>query len=336
VSQNYISRVLSVFALLVGCAPRATLVKFAPARTAITIQRPALYPETIAYDTQRDRFLVGSFREGAVYEVDNAGQARLLVHDERLHSVLGIALDERRNRLWAVDADLGSSLRPSSTGPKTVAAVGIYELTTGAALAYVDLAALAPGPHLANGIALDAAGNAYVTDSFSPMIYKVDPEGHARVFLRDERFSGEGINLNGLVVHPDGYLLVVKKSDGSLFKVPLADPKRLTQVKLTAPVAGGDGLLLLGSQSLLIIANQTPAQASDAAFALASEDGWASATIRATQPLGSVYPTTAALRGDRIFVLHSKLGELIQAPPELKARARTQATIREIARVTGS
>src|SRR5688572_28549228 len=103
-------------------------------------------------------------------------------------------------------------------GPRRLAGVGIYDLKTGKPLSYVDLGPLAEGPHLMNGIALDPSGNAYITDSFSPVIYKVTAEGSASIFLRDERFAGKAINLNGVVVHPDGYLLVIKKSDGALFK----------------------------------------------------------------------------------------------------------------------
>jgi DNA-binding beta-propeller fold protein YncE len=330
------SRALSIVALLTslvsGCA-HSDVVNFEASTTTTTIHHSALYPETIVYNPKTNTFLVGSFREGAIFEVDSAGATRRLVSDQRLNSVLGIAIDAQRQRLWAVNADLGGSLRPSAAGPKTVAALGIYDLSTGAALEYIDLAALVPGSHLANGIALDTKGTAYVTDSFSPVIYKVEPDGHASVFLRDERFSGAGINLNGVVVHPDGYLLVVKKSDGALFKVPLANPKAVTKVNVARSIEGGDGLLLVGTQSLVVIANQTPTVASNAAFALSSEDGWVSAKITGIQPLGAVYPTTAALRGDRIFVVHSKLAELIQAPPELKAGLHTEATIREIGRV---
>ena len=129
-------------------------------------------------------------------------------------------------------ADCGPSIRtsapasnPQPSGPKALAAVGIYDLSSGKALDYVDLAPLAPAPHLLNGITVDAAGNAYVTDSFSPNIYKIDAEGRPSLFVHDERFVGAGINLNGIVAHPDGFLLVIKKSDGGLFRHP-ASPAR--------------------------------------------------------------------------------------------------------------
>jgi len=84
---------------------------------------------------------------------------------------------------------------------------------------------------------------------------------------------------------------------------------------------------------LLVIANQVPATATNAAFALSSSDGWTSAKVDGTQAIGPVYPTTATLRGDTLYVLHSKLNELIQAPPEQKSLLRAEATILEIGRL---
>ncbi|WP_437587261.1 hypothetical protein [Sorangium sp. So ce1000] len=313
----------------VGCT-RAEIVTLERSGQPMTVRRPALYPETIEYDRGRDRFLVSSFREGAIYAVDRDGGASLVVDDPRLCSVLGIAVDVERGRLWAVNSDLGASVKPSAAGPKNLAAVGVYDLSTGKAIHYVDLAPLSPGAHLMNGIALDSAGNAYITDSFSPTIYKVDPQGNAAVFLRDERFAGDGINLNGVVVHPDGYLLVVKKSDGSLFRVPLANPSRFSRVDVAERFVGGDGLILVGKKNLVLVANQASGVASNAAFSLSSEDGWGTARLRGVERLGDVYPTTGVLRDGKLYVIYSKLNELIQSSPEQRDRLRVEATIQQI------
>ncbi|HEX2874970.1 MAG TPA: hypothetical protein VHP33_27150, partial [Polyangiaceae bacterium] len=54
---------LVLAALLGSCAPSVTLER---SDESVTVRRPALYPETIQYDSQRRKFLVGSFREGAI------------------------------------------------------------------------------------------------------------------------------------------------------------------------------------------------------------------------------------------------------------------------------
>jgi hypothetical protein len=318
---------------MLGCAG-GKRVTFENGGTALTVRQPALYPETIEYSSEDDTFLLSSLRDGAVYRVDLTGKASLLVDDPRLCSVLGIAIDAERQRLWAVNSDLGASVKPSAVGPKRLAGVGIYDLQTGKPLNYVDLGPLAHGPHLTNGIALDPAGNAYITDSFSPVIYKVSAQGDASIFLRDERFAGKAINLNGIVVHPEGYLLVIKKSDGALFKIPLDRPTAMSQVAAGERFVGGDGLTLIGKDELVVIANRTPDRTSNAAFSLSSEDSWSSAKVSAVHELGDVYPTTAVLRRGSLYMVHSKLNELITLPAEQKAQLRQEATIRAIARVT--
>jgi hypothetical protein len=115
--------------------------------------------------------------------------------------------------------------------------------------------------------------------------------------------------------------------------VPLDAPARFTKVKVAQRFIGGDGLLLLGTKAMLLVANQVPTFSANAAFSLWSEDGWASASLRATQKLGNVYPTTAVLRRDWLYVVHSNLNSLIQSPPEQKMLLEAKATISAIAKV---
>lgn len=281
----------------------------------LVVRQPGLYPETLVYDSQNRVFLVSSLRDGGVYAVEDSGRVSTRVRDARLCSVLGIALDERRQGLWVVNADVGVSVRPSPGGKGSLAAVGLYDAQKGTPRAYVDVASLAVGPHLVNGLAIDeASGDAFVTDSFAPVIYRVRPEGTATVFLQSARFAGPGINLNGLAVHPDGYLLVVKKSEGRLFRVPLADPTAFHEVALGQPLLGGDGVMLVGKDTLVVVANKVPTASVNAAFLLSSADGWRTARVVRREELGEVYPTTSVMRDGQVFVLSSRLDELITAP----------------------
>jgi sugar lactone lactonase YvrE len=101
------------------------------------------------------------------------------VQDERIPSVTGIEADEATNRLLVAVTDLEKK-----------GWLGIYDLTTGDNLAFVDFVPLLPNDpeHFINDIAVDTAGNAYVTDSLAGVIYRVDPAGNATIFLEDERF----------------------------------------------------------------------------------------------------------------------------------------------------
>ena len=309
------------FVHLVGCAhgsfatpPAGPVEVPAVARpsSAIELRTRGLYPETVVYDPSQDRFLVGSVRRGGVYAVGPSGEVEPFVEDERLCSVLGLAVDLERRRLFVTNADLGVSLRPSAAGPRRLAALGVYDLDTGQPIHYVNLDGLLPDvPHLPNGVAVDASGNAYVTDSFAPVIYQVRPSGEANVWLSDPRLTGEGIQLNGVVAHPGGFLLVVTKGEGALYRVPLHAPERIAAVTVEGPIFGADGVTLDDRGRLLVIANEAPARASNAAYLLTSDDQWSSARRLAEIPLGAVYPTTATFRDGQLYVMHTQLDELL-------------------------
>jgi len=301
---------------------------------SIVIRKPALYPEGIDYNPITDKFIVGSFREGAVYEVNLDGTYRHLINDERLNSVLAVRVDVKRNRLLVVNSDIGASIRPYSEGPKKLASLGIYELSSGKVIHFIDLGKLLPNKsHLVNGMALDAEGNAYITDSFSPVIYKIDPHGHASVFLESARFLGEGINLNGIVFHPDGYLIVVKKGEGVLFKVPLNNPKSFSEIESSSKFIGGDGLILVNNKELIVIANRASGQVTETVFALNSNDNWKTAKVTNEYKFGKVYLTTGVIRKDKIYVIHSDLKALMLASKEEKNQLRKKATIQQVGSV---
>ncbi len=315
-----------------GCAAAPPARTLDPGKR-IALDRRGLYPEGIAFDAPRKQFVVGSMREGDLYSVDAQGGVHQLTRDRRLCSVLGVAVDSQRGRVWAANSDLAVSRKPSAAGAKSLAAVGAYDLETGRPLHYADLGQLVPGPHAANGIALDAAGTAYVTDSLSPVIYAAPFGKPASVLLRDDAFDGEGINLNGLAWHPRGYLLVVKKSDGALFRVPTANPREFVRVNVAATFQGGDGVTLIDERRLLVVSNHTQDVRANAAYLLESTDGWTTADVTEVLPLGAVYPTNAVAADGRLFAVHSNLDELLsKSVTNVSVR---QASILEIGSLEG-
>ncbi|MDJ0942751.1 MAG: hypothetical protein QNJ30_04780 [Kiloniellales bacterium] len=286
-------------------------------RPAVSVEVPALYPEGIEANPLTGNFLLGSIRQGTVYEVSPEGEARKLVEDRRLKSVVGIRVDPARGRLLVNSSDYGVAERSRPEDKLAAVALGIYDLKSGAPLHFIELSQLRPGEKkFANDLTLDAAGNAYVTDSLAAAIYKVTPEGEAEVFLANDRFRGEGFNLNGIVTHPDGYLLVAKKSEGLLFKVPLDDPEAFTEVKLPRAFVGTDGLVLAKPEELVVITNQASGIASDTVFTLKSEDAWASAEVTGSLATGDVYATTGVVKDGRVFVNYGRLNTL---PASLKS-----------------
>lgn len=281
----------------------------APAPDKITVPQAALHPEGIQWDEANKRFIVSSRTRGRLGTVKDDSSYTQLADDPRLISTIGLHLDAGRNRLLAAVSDAGvNSSRTSAATLRRLAAVAIFNSNTGALQSYVDLGGLRPGVnHFANDIAVDAQGNAYVTDSFAPIIYKIDLQGNASVWLENPQLSGgTGFGLNGLVAHPDGYLLVAKANDGAMFKVPLTNPAGFTRVTTTVNVTGAnglvgaDGLLLLDNQTLLIVSG-----GQGRVFRLASTDAWANATTTGSFATGAVSPTTITRRNtSEAYVLY--------------------------------
>ncbi len=300
--------------LLAGVASAALLALAAPALADdIGFATDLSYPESLTYSAAQDVFLLGSVTQGLVAKLDKSGAYTPFIADDRLISTIGLLVDDESNTLWVANSDPGAGARTDAATQGKLAAVATYDATTGAPKAYYDLGALSTGAHFANDIALDGAGNAYVTDSFAPLIYKIDTAGTPSIFAQSPLFFTEqGFNLNGIAVHEDGYLLVGKYNSGELFKVSLSDPTDIQRVALPEALTGADGIHLLDGEHLLVVQNL----GADRTVELTSSDGWTSATIARTEQSELSMPTAATGAGDEIYVLNARLDTLFDPKAE--------------------
>jgi len=256
----------------------------------ISIQHENLSPEGIEYDPLNERFLLSSMSEGTVFAVADDGTITPFIEDEDLISSIGLEVDTEGGRLLVVNADIGMG-EETTYG---VAQLGIYDLHTGEQQHMVELGDLLPGErHFANDVAIDADGNAYITDSLAPVIYQVTTEGDASIFLQADALLIEGFGGNGIVYHPDGYLLV-GISGVELYKVPLDNPASWSIVEADQTVQA-DGMLWHPDGYLIIVNNGEVIQ-------MASADDWATAETIATSRNHPA--TTAAFREDAVYVIY--------------------------------
>jgi sugar lactone lactonase YvrE len=288
--------------LLAGCSDEIAATEVMPAAPArISVPQAGIFPEGIQWDEAGKRFYVSSRAKGTVGTVRDDSTYAEFGRDSRLVSTIGLNLDASRSRLLAAVSDNG--FNPSVVNAPTkgkLAALAIFNTSTGALSSFVDLGSLKPSQmHFANDIAVDKDGNAYITDSMSPIIYKVDLQGNATIFLDNNQLSGTGFGLNGIVYHPDGYLLTAKTSDGTLYKVPIDNPMGFTTVTKTQSLVGADGLLLFDNNTLLVVAGSQ-----GTVFRMASTDAWVSTTATGSFATGAVSPTTITKRGSDAYVLY--------------------------------
>lgn len=268
----------------------------------LSFMKKALYPEGIDYDAANNKYLVTSLREGVVGSVAPDGSYSVFAQDANMVSAIGIRIDAAHDRFIVCNSDPGASVHTKPETQKKLAGLAVFRLSTGKLMKYVDLGKLAEGSHFCNDLAIDDTGNVYVTDSFSPIIYKVDMGFNASILLNNDRFIGEGFNLNG-IVYKDGYLLVTKYNEGILFKVPVKEPEKFTQVTIKETFPGADGLLWGPDGSLIVIANLS----TNKVFKLSSQDNWASAEVVNSMVTGQVFATTGVLRDGSAHVLHAML-----------------------------
>lgn len=276
-----------------------------PERIAFSSSR--LYPEGITYSTVLDKFLVSSITQGKIGTVDQNGRYADLITDSLLISSLGMKI--QNGRLYVCNGDQGVSTKSTAQTTGKTAGLYIYDLSTRQALRRINLATLLPNAsHYANDMAFDSLGNAYVTDSFAPVIYKIPADTtRPSLLINSPLFSGAPgtINLNGIVYHPGKYLIVVKSNEGKLFKVDLANPSNITEVT-GVNLPNGDGMLLYNNDLYVVNGRNKVSQ-------VRSTDGWKTASIIKTDSVGYDQATTNVLFNDKIYTINARIGEVSAA-----------------------
>lgn len=287
--------------LLISAALVASLVGTADAteRGLPPVLQPAaenLFPEGVAWDPTRQALLVGSLSQPArITAVDRTGTTRTVVSDPDLPLFAGLKVDTARGRILAAVGN------PNTPGPSFLA---VYDLRTGAREQLVDLSGEG---HAANDVALDPAGNAYVTDTGAGAVYRVNPAGRVSTLSKDPRL-GSGLGANGIVWHPRGYLVVANYTTGRLYRLA---GTRLTELWQPSPLVGADGMVLRRDGTLVVVTNTLAGLAGSTAavheLALTSR---AAIPLRTT-PWRDPAPTTAAETPYGVYVVDGRVDEFL-------------------------
>ncbi|HEX8529267.1 MAG TPA: hypothetical protein VF646_04570 [Cytophagales bacterium] len=278
----------------------------------INFTRPFLYPEGIAFDRRNDRFLVSSVSTGTIGAVAYDGTYAPFIQDLALTATVGLTIDEARRRVLVA---------VSNPALGNVASLGIYDLNTGERIELVNLLEAGGGAaNFANDVALDPQGNAYVTNSFSPIIYKVDRDGNASVFFQNNQFAtapGE-FGFNGIAYHNSGFLIVAFSKENALYKIPLRDPSAFRKIELDAPLQSPDGLLLSQDGKQLVVVNNAGGSEAGRVLSFVSDDKWETGQLADSFATGPVFPTTATSDGKNVYVLYAYLNRLFNPalPPQ--------------------
>lgn len=168
-----------------------------------------------------------------------------------------------------------------------------------------------------NDVAFDRAGNAYVTDSSAPRLYRIPAEQIEQGVTGTQPlpvlvdFTGTdfeytaGFNANGIVVTPDGrYAVVVQSGTGLLFRIDLRNGS-VEQIDLGgATVTNGDGLELQG-RTLYVVRNRVELITE----VRLSGDLTTGRVVGEVSDPSFAFPTTAAIAAGRLLVVNSQFDQ---------------------------
>lgn len=211
------------------------------------------------------------------------------------NSSLGIVVDRPRNRLLVVNADV--------IGNK-YSGLAAYDLSTWQRLFLTHLSGPNDEKSFADDVAVDAEGNAYVTDAKASKIWKVGKDGKLLSVIRNPLFIQKEwyknlVALNGIVYHPDGFLIVIHTFSGNLYKIDIAKDDEVKLIKLNGgSLSFGDGLELLSPTKLVVAGNPS-------ARLVESSDGWETATVVAKfKGPAHRLATAATVKDGRVYLNH--------------------------------
>jgi sugar lactone lactonase YvrE len=288
-----------------GCSGEDAAAPPGPATpTAVQSFDPALgeLPEGLALDG--GSAFVGFAPTGRIERVELAGGARSPYGELPAPPANGFMT----GLAFGPDGRLYAAL----VSPEATPAGGIYRLPAGGGAAEL----FASGPELAfpNGLAFDAAGVLYVTDSALGAVQRVRPDGSVQSVVTDPLLAGQkdfcgpdlntfDIGANGIALG-DGVIYVANNDKGSIVTIPLADDGTAGAPSELVPpdcdrLGGADGLALGADGSLFVAVNRQNRLvrvAPDASTEVIAEGGVLD------------FPASLALAGGELWVTSFALG----------------------------
>ncbi|OMO82121.1 Six-bladed beta-propeller, TolB-like protein [Corchorus olitorius] len=294
-----------IFLLLISAIPVAYIIsveRAEPTTHVFHYHSNGYLRECAKWDEQGNRFLV-TYMEGGVGEVhvpkDHSPDAVLkevtVVKEFDLagNASLGMSVDRPRNRLLVAVADLFGN---------RYSGLAAYDLSTWKRLFLTHLPS--DEKSFADDVAVDADGTAYVTDVKGSKIWKVGVNGELLSVLRNPLFNPKEwyktlFGLNGIVYHPDGYLIVIHTFSGNLLKIDLTKGEEVKLIQVTkGSLQFGDGIELVSPTKLVVAGNPS-------ARLVESSDGWETASV-VGQFKGPAHrlATAATVKDGKVYLSH--------------------------------
>jgi len=204
-----------------------------------------VYPEGLDADGATGTVYLASIRHRTVYRLSR-GQSHAvdlgLGARADIGAVMGVRFDAARKLLWLTTAGLPTMAGFRSADTALAALVAVRP-DNGAIVHRFDL----PDgePHLPGDLAIGPGGDVFVTDSRSPVVFRLPPGGQTMESIRHPLFR----SLQGLAPTRDGRYLYLADYTHGLLRMDLA-----TRAVVRVALSGGgtslgiDGMVLIGTR----------------------------------------------------------------------------------------
>ncbi|OAY61928.1 uncharacterized protein LOC110613282 [Manihot esculenta] len=295
------------FLFFISAIPLAFIISLELAKPTTHVfhyHSSGFFRECAKWDDLNRRFIV-SFLDGGVGEIrvpddyssDTVLQEVTVVKDVDVagNSSLGIVVDQPRNRVLVVTANvLGNKY----------SGLASYNLSTWDRLFLTTLSGPNDEASFADDVAVDAEGNAYVTDAKSSKIWKVGKDGELLSIIKNPLFISKEwyknvVALNGIVYHPDGFLIAIHTFSGNLYKIDVAKDNEVKLIKVSGgSLSFGDGLELVSPTTLVVAGNPS-------GRLVESSDGWETASVVAKfKGPAHRLATAATVKEGKVYLSH--------------------------------
>jgi len=273
---------------------------------AIHIPGEKIFPESITSSSDGS-VIIGSIGQKQIYRAKpGSAMAEVWIPagTDGLNNILGVFADNKANTLYACSNVIG----PPGAGPAVNATLYTFDLKTGKPKGHY---VFPTEKGVCNDIAVDAAGNAYATDTNNMEIVRLKKGGTAlEVWAGSGAFGPKGGVLDGISVL--GKRVVANTlATSKLFSVPIeADGKAGTvvEIKLDREISRPDGMRSFGKSDVLIIEGGNGGRLSRIAV---DGDAGKVTTVKEGYPDG---PVAVTVVGTTAYVLEGQLMAMMRRP----------------------
>lgn len=288
--------VLAVAAVTVAAASAT------PRPAAYVLPGAAVFPEGVAFQPETGHFFVSSTSDGSILRghVSEPSASPFIPGTTGSFSAIGLEIDPA-GRLYVAGGVSGTAR--------------VYDAATGALLS-----AFTSGANgFMNDVAVAKSGDAFVTDSFRPILWRIPAAGVESSGALEPWLSYSGtpieytpvaddFEVNGIVASDDGrYLVVVQSNTGKLFRIEIAT-KEVVEIDVGGESVNGDGLQLVGRR-LYAVADSAVVE-----ILLSGDFTHGRIVSRTIDPSFST-PTTNAIARGRMLIVNSQFDRLFSGQP---------------------